>query len=100
MTFPFHYQEEMRSLLGEEEYQKYECCVHETPYYGLRLNPGKVPADRREQVLGVCKAEKAGPGASAIITAGRLPRQSIRIILQDFIICRSPARWRRERSCR
>ena len=51
MGLPAAYLEEMRLLLGRTEYEKYKSSMEAESVSGLRLNPLKIPARRREAVL-------------------------------------------------
>ena len=43
MNLPIAFEEKMKSLLGEEEYNAYLQCFDEPRHYGLRSTPGKFP---------------------------------------------------------
>ena len=54
MELPVKFSENMRSLLGPEEYERYLACFNDERLYGLRLNrlktdtvPKGLAADRK-----------------------------------------------------
>ena len=42
MNLPIAFEEKMKSLLGEEEYNAYLQCFDEPRHYGLRVNTRKI----------------------------------------------------------
>ncbi len=51
MELPAAYLEEMRLLLGQEDFERYKECLGEDWVSGLRLNPLKTPVSGRKRVL-------------------------------------------------
>ena len=45
MDLPIAFEEEMISLLGEEDYRKYTDCFDESRHYGLRVNTAKISVE-------------------------------------------------------
>ena len=45
MNLPIAFEEKMKSLLGEEEYNAYLQCFDEPRHYGLRVNTRKISVE-------------------------------------------------------
>lgn len=45
MNLPIAFEEEMKALLGPEEYEEYLKCFDEPRHYGLRVNTAKISVE-------------------------------------------------------
>ena len=82
INLPNEFEEKMKALLGDE-FEDYIKCYDEPRYYGLRVNTEKISV---EDFVKICPF---GSTTVFTMTERRYLLRSIRIILQDFITCRS-----------
>ena len=88
INLPNEFEEKMKALLGDE-FEDYIKCYDEPRYYGLRVNTEKISV---EDFVKICPFEihrSRGSTTVFTMTERRYLLRSIRIILQDFITCRS-----------
>ena len=88
INLPNEFEEKMKALLGDE-FEDYIKCYDEPRYYGLRVNTEKISV---EDFVKICPFEITPIpwiDNGFTMTERRYLLRSIRIILQDFITCRS-----------
>ena len=84
INLPNEFEEKMKALLGDE-FEDYIKCYDEPRYYGLRVNTEKISVED----VRLRSHRSRGSTTVFTMTERRYLLRSIRIILQDFITCRS-----------
>lgn len=92
ITLPEAFEQEMKQLLGEEEYEAYRKTFDEAVHRGLRVNNGKISTEeflRRTDI----PLKKVPWIPNGFITMKRAAiRQRMPITMRACIICRSRVR--------
>ena len=84
ITLPEAFEQEMKQLLGEEEYEAYRKTFDEAVHRGLRVNNGKISTEEFLRFRG---------SQMDFITMKRAAiRQRMPITMRACIICRSRVR--------
>lgn len=92
ITLPEAFEQEMKQLLGEEEYEAYRKTFDEAVHRGLRVNNGKF---RQKSFLGgpIFRLRRFRGSQMDFITMKRAAiRQRMPITMRACIICRSRVR--------
>ena len=92
ITLPEAFEQEMKQLLGEEEYEAYRKTFDEAVHRGLRVNNGKIST---EEFLGgpIFRLRRFRGSPMDFITMKRAAiRQRMPITMRACIICRSRVR--------
>lgn len=92
ITLPEAFEQEMKQLLGEEEYEAYRKTFDEAVHRGLRVNNGKISTEEFLRRL-IFRLRRFRGSQMDFITMKRAAiRQRMPITMRACIICRSRVR--------
>lgn len=92
ITLPEAFEQEMKQLLGEEEYEAYRKTFDEAVHRGLRVNNGKISTEEFLRRTDFRLRRFRGSQMDFITMKRAAIRQRMPITMRACIICRSRVR--------
>lgn len=92
ITLPEAFEQEMKQLLGEEEYEAYRKTFDEAVHRGLRVNNGKISTEEFLRRTDIPLKKVPGSPMDFITMKRAAIRQRMPITMRACIICRSRVR--------